>query len=132
MLEHRTEPLLTPREFIIRQLWFTFLSAGIVAVSLAIGAVGYRGCEGVTWLDAIYDAAMILTGMGPAVQPHTDSGKIFVTIYALFSAMVFLTASGFLVAPLFHRVLHRLHLEEGDRDDDARNIGDDPTTKAQD
>ena len=112
MLEHRSEPVLNPRQFALRQIRFTLLSALVIGGSLGIGAIGYHGCEGGSWLDATYDAAMILTGMGPAIQPHSDSGKIFVTVYALFSAIVFLSASGLLITPLFHRIMHRLHLAE--------------------
>jgi hypothetical protein len=54
---------------------------------------------------------MILGGMGPVDQLKTDSGKIFASFYALYSGIVLLASVGILAAPLFHRLLHRFHLE---------------------
>jgi len=82
-----------------------------VAGSLALGMLGYRGAEGLSWLDAFLNAAMILTGMGPVSEMHTTAGKMFAGCYALFSGVAFLTAVAVLFAPLFHRFLHRFHLD---------------------
>ncbi len=49
--------------------------------------------------------------MGPVNQLHTDAGKLFASIYALYSGTVFLVTAGFVIAPLLHRFLHRFHLE---------------------
>ncbi len=65
-----------------------------------------------SWLDATLNAAMILTGMGPVDPLHTDGGKLFAVFYALFSGIVFLTAAGFIAAPLAHRMLHHFHVEK--------------------
>ena len=50
--------------------------------------------------------------MGPVGELHTDSGKLFAGIYALYSGLIVIIAMGFLFAPMFHRFLHRFHLEE--------------------
>jgi hypothetical protein len=65
MFEHRHTPLLSRAEFLGRQLRYAAVSAAIVAGSLFVGALGYRETEGLPWLDATLNAAMILTGMGP-------------------------------------------------------------------
>lgn len=57
---------------------------------------------------------MILTGMGPVNPLNTEQAKLFASIYALFSGLIFLSASGLVIAPIFHRVLHRFHLAEED------------------
>ncbi len=116
MLEHRSQPLLPPARFVRRQARFTLLSAAVILSSLSIGACGYHLLENKDWLDSYYLAAMILTGMGPSCELHTSFGKLFVTCYALFSAVVFLSAAGLLVTPLFHRIMHRLHLEEAEQE----------------
>jgi hypothetical protein len=54
---------------------------------------------------------MLMGGMGPVNELHTDGGKIFAGVYSLYCGLVFIIAVGFLVAPLFHRFLHRFHLE---------------------
>lgn len=93
-------------------------AAGVlVIISLGGGAVGYHVFEDLGWLDATYNAAMILTGMGPACVVHSDAGKVFVTCYALFSGLVFLTSGAVVVAPILHRLMHRFHLQQSRSDE---------------
>ena len=60
---------------------------------------------------------MILTGMGPVDKMTTNAGKLFAAFYALFSGVVFLSATAVILSPLFHRLMHRFHLAEDDVDD---------------
>ena len=87
------------------------LSSAIILFSLGIGVLGYHVTEGLSWLDSLLNASMILGGMGPVDPIRTDAGKLFASFYALFSGMVLLVAVGVLIAPVFHRFLHRFHLE---------------------
>lgn len=114
MYEHRSEPLLSRREFVLRQLRHVAVAFGIIFGSLGLGTLGYRLTEGMGWLDAVLNASMILGGMGPVDGLHTRAGKMFASGYALYSGIVFLVAVGVIIAPAFHRILHKLHLEEGD------------------
>ncbi|HEY0456257.1 MAG TPA: hypothetical protein VGE41_07755, partial [Verrucomicrobiae bacterium] len=66
---------------------------------------------GLDWVDAVLNAAMILTGMGPVNPLQTNAAKFFASFYALFSGIVFITSAGILLAPAAHRVLHKFHLE---------------------
>jgi hypothetical protein len=90
------------------------LSCGLLGVSLFLGLLGYHFIAHLDWIDSILNAAMILTGMGPVNTLTTTSAKLFASAYALFSGIVFITATGILLTPIFHRVLHRFHLEERD------------------
>jgi hypothetical protein len=110
--EHRTEPLLPTHQFLRRILLHAFAATGLMAIALGIGAAGYRWTEGMPWLDAFLNASMILGGMGPVDVLHTEAGKLFASFYALFSGVAFLAIAGILVAPLAHRLLHVLHLED--------------------
>ncbi len=111
MYERRHQPLLPRTRFILRFLRSFSLSAGIVAGALGIGIVGYHFLAKLAWIDALVDASMILSGMGP-VNPLTNTaGKVFASAYALFSGIVFLAITAIVVAPLLHRLLHRFHLE---------------------
>jgi len=65
-------------------------------------------------VDALLNAAMILAGMGPVDVLNSDAAKLFASAYALFSGVVFISATGILLAPIFHQVLHRFHIEEKD------------------
>jgi hypothetical protein len=90
----------------------------IVAVALAIGMIGYRTTEQLSWLDSFLNAAMILSGMGEVAPLTTVSGKLFAGLYALFSGLLILVTAGILAAPLVHRLLHRLHLDDAAGGDD--------------
>ena len=109
--EHQSEPLL-PRPLFLRRMFGHFLVSFIVLfVALVIGVLGYHFTEGLPWIDSLVNASMILGGMGPVDVLHTTSGKLFASAYALFAGVAFLATVGILVAPLAHRLLHRLHLE---------------------
>ncbi len=116
MFEHRNEPLLPRALFYQRVLLYTLFSFVIVGVSLLIGILGYHYFEGLSWLDSLVNASMLLGGMGPVDPLHTTAGKIFASIYALFSGMILLVAVGVLIAPVFHRFMHHLHLGIDDND----------------
>src|SRR6187455_2991564 len=107
--ERRHQRPLPRRPFLRRLLSHFALSCGVVAVSLAIGMAGYVYFEQLSWLDAFLNAAMLLGGMGPVDDPKTDPGKLFAGCYALYASLVFLVVAGLLLAPVVHRVLHRLH-----------------------
>ena len=63
-------------------------------------------------LDSLLNASMILGGMGPVDKINTDFGKLFASFYALFSGIIFIGIVGIVVAPVAHRVLHKLHLSD--------------------
>ena len=90
----------------------------ILLLSIGIGTVGYHVFGNLKWLDSFLNASMILTGMGPVDKMETDGGKVFSALYALFSGVAFLTFVGVLFAPVYHRFLHRFHLDAGNKGDD--------------
>jgi hypothetical protein len=112
MYENKIEPLLPRRLFIVRVLKHALLSSSLLFVSLSIGIIGYHFLERLPWLDALLNASMILGGMGPVDKISTDAGKIFASIYAIFSGVIFLASAGIVTAPIAHRILHQLHLVE--------------------
>ncbi len=111
MFEHHREPLLPRSAYLRRVGRFGGAALLIVLGSVAIGMVGYHFLEGLAWMDAFLNAAMILGGMGPVNPIHTEGGKLFAGLYALYSGLVFLLAAGVLFAPILHRFMHRFHLE---------------------
>ena len=114
MFEHRTQPLLPRRHFVLRLVRGAGVATGIIGASLGLGTVGYHLTEGLGWVDSLLNAAMILTGMGPANPLQKTSAKLFATGYALFSAFIFLTATAIIMGPIFHRFFHRFHLDASD------------------
>jgi hypothetical protein len=116
MYERHNEPLLPVNRFIRRMLIHGLVALAITIVALGIGVLGYHLTEGLSLLDSLLNASMILGGMGPVDSIRTDAGKLFASFYALFSGMVFLGIAGIILAPAAHRVLHWMHLEDAGRD----------------
>ena len=110
--EHRSEPLLARGLFVRRLLRHGALATGIIGASLAIGVAGYHWIAALPWLDALLNASMILTGMGPVDHLATPAAKLFASAYALFSGVAFVAMSAVLLAPAVHRLFHALHVEE--------------------
>ncbi|MCL4429534.1 MAG: hypothetical protein M1167_02160 [Chloroflexi bacterium] len=111
MFEHHHEKLLPRRLFLRRLAKYGAISLGLVLVSLVIGMVGYNAFEGYSWVDSFLNAAMLMGGMGPVGALHTDAGKVFAGIYALYCGLIELVAIGIFAAPIVHRFLHHFHLE---------------------
>jgi hypothetical protein len=63
-------------------------------------------------VDAFLNSAMILSGMGPVGDLPTDASKIFAGVYAIFCGLLIFALAGLILAPVFHRVLHRFHVED--------------------
>jgi len=105
------KPLAPPRVFARRLLASASVGLALVIASLAVGMAGYHGYEGLPWIDAFLNASMILSGMGPLLQPATTGGKIFAGVYALYSGLAVLVIAGVIFGPVVHRFLHRFHLE---------------------
>lgn len=86
-------------------------AALLVVVSLAGGTLGFHAFSRQLWLDAFVNASMLLGGMGPVGDLGPTAGKVFAAAYALYAGLMFLVVAGLLVTPVFHRVLHRFHVE---------------------
>jgi hypothetical protein len=124
MFEHKSRPLLPRRKFYLRMARNAGVGAGIVAFSLFLGSAGYHYFGDLPWIDALLNASMILTGMGPVDPLKTAAAKLFATFYALYSGVAFLTMMAVLMAPLLHRFLHAFHMEAGEderEDQDKRD-----------
>jgi hypothetical protein len=113
MYEPRNHPPLSGRHFARRLAGHVAIACSIVASSLLIGMAGYEHYEQLPWRDAFMNSAMLLGGMGPVDAPQTPGGKVFAGFYALYAGLIFLVVAALLVAPVFHRLLHKLHWDEG-------------------
>ncbi len=111
MFEHHKKPLASRGEFIRRQLKYLAFSMVILILSIGVGTAGYHYFGKLALIDAFLNASMILTGMGPVDHLETSGGKLFAALYALFSGVAFLTFIGVLFAPVYHRFLHRFHID---------------------
>jgi uncharacterized membrane protein YraQ (UPF0718 family) len=115
--ERRADPPISTRRFVRRMLRHARYGAAIVFLSLAIGTAGFHWLAAEAPLDALLNAAMLLGGMGPVgdLSGIGAAGKLFAAAFALYAGLVFLIVAGLLVTPVFHRVLHYFHWEQGKR-----------------
>ena len=77
MYEHRKQKLASMATFYQRILKNILLAVAILFICLVIGVLGYHHTANIPWLDAIHNASMILSGMGPVVEIKTVTGKWF-------------------------------------------------------
>lgn len=110
--EHKSQPIASTKVFYNRLRRNTAVAAMILFVCLVIGVIGYKIGGPMSWIDALHNASMILSGMGPVAEIKTFWGKVFSSFYALFSGVAFITNIGVLIAPAVHRFFHKMHVEE--------------------
>lgn len=113
MYEHPMEPPLSVPQFLQRLLRHLGYTGVLIGASLIVGTAGFHWIAREPVLDALLNAAMLLGGMGPVGDlTHVSAGaKLFASAFALYAGLVFLIASGLLIVPIFHRLLHRFHWE---------------------
>lgn len=115
LIYERHHEKLAPRSvFIKRLLAAEGFALGLIAVALMIGIAGYHFIAGLKWIDALLEASMILGGMGPVKESPSDGAKIFASIYALFSGLIFIGVMGIVLSPVVHRVMHKFHVDDKD------------------
>lgn len=115
MFEGRNQPLISRRRFIYRVVASIGIAIAIDAVAVAAGAIGYHTLEGMNWLLATANAAMVITGNGLVSNLHTPGGELFSIFDALFGVMAFISVAGVLLTPVLHRLSHAFHLEVRDK-----------------
>src|SRR3954469_11187884 len=108
--ENKTQPLAPVGVFVKRTMKNLGVAMAILGACLLIGIFGYHYIAHIVWIDALHNASMILSGMGPVAEVKNFWGKIFSSAYALFSGVVFITNIGFILAPAAHRLFHTLHV----------------------
>ena len=112
--ERRYDKLAPVPVFIKRVAVWLCMALGLICVSLSIGIAGYHWIAGFNWVDSLLEASMILGGMGPIKELNTSGAKIFASLYALFSGLVFIGVMGIVLAPIVHRIMHSFHVDEKD------------------
>jgi hypothetical protein len=109
--EHRSQPLL-PRRAYLRRIFLMATISGCVLIAWVLtGMIGYHLLANLTWVDSFLNTAMIVGGMGPVDILYGSAAKVFAGVYAILSGVLFLAIFGIMAAPIFHRFLHRFHLE---------------------
>lgn len=114
--DYKDKPLASRARFAGRLLANVAVALALVGAALGVGMWGYQTTEGMPAIDAFLNSAMLLGGMGPVDPPlHTEAGKLFAGVYALACGLILVLVSGIVLAPVFHRILHALHVDDDDR-----------------
>ena len=112
--ERKHEKLAPVSVFAKRMAASVAISGVLIFIALLIGVTGYHWIAGFSWVDSLLEASMILSGMGPVNQLTTSGSKIFASVYALFSGVLFIGVMGIILAPIVHRIMHKFHFDERD------------------
>lgn len=113
MYESKHKPPLSRRQFAWRMLRHFGFVLALVVVSLGIGMAGYARFEGMGWIDAFVNSAMLLGGMGPMkTDGLSNAGKLFAGFYALYAGLLLIVVLGIMMAPVLHRLMHLFHWED--------------------
>ncbi len=110
--ENKKQKLVSRAKFRSRVMYAVYIDVILLSVSLLIGVLGYHFFNNLSYVDAFVNASMILGGMGPVDPLINDTAKIFAGVYALYSGITFLSSFAILITPIYHRFLHKFHLEE--------------------
>jgi hypothetical protein len=116
MYEHKKQSL-APLKVYYRRLWKNFIfGTSIMLICLFAGVIGYYiTIPHFGWYNSLLNASMILSGMGPMIDSKyelSNTAKVFASIYALFSGIMFIGTITIVFAPVAHRFFHSLHLED--------------------
>ena len=114
MFERKYQEIVPFSVFMRRLVRFIGLAILLILVALCIGIAGYHWIAGLNWVDSLLNASMILGGMGPVDVLTTTAAKIFASLYALFSGLVFIAVMGIVFSPIVHRMLHKFHMDDKD------------------
>ena len=112
MYERKDHKLISIKDFQKRVIGNILWAIGILLASLLIGILGYHYLGGLDLIDSIYNASMILGGMGPANELTGSAAKLFASIYALYSGIAIISTVAVILAPVLHRMMHKFHLKE--------------------
>ncbi len=116
MYENKKQPLASKKIYYKRVNKNIIYAIVFLSSCLLIGIVGYKlTVPEFNWYDALLNASMILSGMGPVIDAKielSNTAKVFASIYALFSGVAFISTIGLIIAPIVHRFFHKLHLED--------------------
>jgi len=114
LMLYRHSPLPPRRHLVERMIRSFAVATTVIGGALGMGMLGYHHFGKFDWVDAFYQASMILSGEGPPAEPNIADLTplhLFAGFYALFSGVTFITMVGVLLGPAIQRFLHRFHLE---------------------
>lgn len=115
IFERRKDPLASMATFISRALIMALCAFLLTAVVVFAGTIGFHYLANLSWIEAAFNAAMVVPGVGLADTMPNDASKIFAGLFALFAGLFFAVIIGILFAPFAHRLYHKFHIDKDDQ-----------------
>ncbi|TRZ47729.1 hypothetical protein D4Q80_04825 [bacterium] len=114
MFERKNQKVASVPLFMRRLVVFIAIAILLIIFALFIGIAGYHWVAGFNWIDSLLNASMILGGMGPVNLLTNTGAKVFASLYAIFSGLVFIAIIAIVFSPMVHRMLHKFHIDDKD------------------
>lgn len=112
MYERISDQLISTKRFVWRLVRHGLYIISILTLSALVGAAGFMLLVGYGFQDALLHATHILAGLGIIQLPESYAGRLFVVLFGLYASLFFIAAFSIISAPVIHRVLHKLHLDD--------------------
>jgi uncharacterized membrane protein len=94
----------------LRHVWP--LVGKVLLPFLGVGVAIYHFVDGQSWTDSFLNASMLMGGMGPVGDMHSEIAKVLAGVYALAAGLVFVLIAGVMMQPVVHDTLRLFHLEK--------------------
>lgn len=112
MYENKSTPLISRSAFHKRVLIHFLMASILVVITLTIGVAGHIYFDDMKPSKALMASVTLTSGLGLSVLPESTAGQLFTSLYGIFSGYVYIATSSIVIAPILHRILHKLHMEE--------------------
>jgi len=112
MYESKIQPLISRKEFGMRMFFHLLAAFILVNVTLLFGVAGHIYFDNMKLDTAIVASITLASGLGLSILPETTSGKLFASLYSIFTGYIYVATSSIVIAPIFHRILHKFHLDK--------------------
>ncbi len=114
MFEHLESDVISVKLFLKRVSCYFFIATIMLLAGLVPVFLGFILIGGSIPAEAFINALSLLGGLEAPYELDSHKGRIFVAIYSLFIETVFFLAITTLLAPIIHRVIHKMHVQTED------------------
>lgn len=112
LYEKISDELISTERFLWRMFKHGLYVLAILILSVLAGTIGFAAFEGYSLDEAALHSAHILAGLGLIELPETTAGRMFAVFFGLYASLFFIAVFSVIIAPVVHRILHRMHLDD--------------------
>jgi hypothetical protein len=109
MFEPLNQDVISLKQFIVRLSRYFIFTTAFLLLGLIPGVIGFLFIEDLLFIEASINALSLLGGLDSPYPLMSHLGKIFTALYSLFIETILLLAIATLLAPIIHRVIHKIH-----------------------